>query len=186
MSFLGLLTTAIPSVTALAIAFYAYPWQKEKDREHKIDEERRRALADLINVIEDTMGNVKAASPVAVPTVPDISSERLAVQKALSLVRAYGCASVVERTIEYDRAINKYRRCMENEKTIRIKRMEEIPEGKKFTRGKEYTEAQKRSTEAYKKMIAVRLDFFEELSRTLGVTVSSAELPIEEGDEDTK
>ena len=52
-------TAAIASLTALLIAFVAYPWQRSLDRRAKFDLEQREALrkflVDWYSIVEDTM-----------------------------------------------------------------------------------------------------------------------------------
>jgi DNA-binding phage protein len=46
-----LAASALASSTALVIAFVAYPWQKRKDRELKLSEERREACRQFIALV---------------------------------------------------------------------------------------------------------------------------------------
>lgn len=46
-----IIASAIGSITALAIAFGAYPWQKRKDRQLQISLEQRKAYTDILRSI---------------------------------------------------------------------------------------------------------------------------------------
>lgn len=174
----------IAATTALLIAFVAYPWQKQKDRDQKVDEERRHAVANLILKIEALMAKVKGSALVGIKEVPSMAKEKVEAQKALSVVRAYGCAPLVECTIKYDRAIQKYRKALEKEKESRAKREEEIPSGTRFSRGPEYTSAQNATSEMREEMMKVRDAFFDKLSITLKIKVPRLELDEEKVEEE--
>lgn len=169
---------AIAGAIALVIAFVAYPWQKNKDRELKVDEEKRRAIGELIHAVERHMAVIKEANRVSVDQVPSADEERVSAQLALSLVRAYGCEAIVLATIEYDKAIRNFARKLEAEKPLRQTCGINSNTGR-LKRSPEYIEAQEARNLAWKRLTCTREVLFTKFSDELGIRVPAGDLELE-------
>ena len=171
-----LAAASVGSITALMIAVVIYPRQKELDRKLKVDEEKRRAIADLILAVESYMAKVKGSTGVAIAEVPLVDKERIALQKSLSLVRAYGCKDVVDGAILYERSIRNFATKLKAEKAKRHTCSVDPNNPDRIVRSDEYKEARSRRSESYNEMMAERITFFDLLSKALGVDVSKETL----------
>lgn len=78
----------VASATALVVAFKAYPFQKAKDRELKISEEKRAAYQRFFDAAEAFFAKLRAAAFDPTAKLPDEEFGRLEAAKAELAFRA--------------------------------------------------------------------------------------------------
>lgn len=167
---------AITAIVALVIAFKAYPWQKELDRKHKVDEEKRKVISQLILALEEYMGILTRASLVKYQTVPDTDAARLEVHKALSLVRVYGSEPVVNAAVTYERSISMYGGKLEKVKAEREK-CPPHPNREDWVQSTDaYRGAVNDKDAAYRSMKDERNVFFDALNVELNIKVPKTQI----------
>ncbi|MDO5648872.1 hypothetical protein [Paracoccus sp. (in: a-proteobacteria)] len=181
MSWLPVLTAAIASATALYIAVFVYPVQKAKDRELKIDEERRAAFAKFIEASEGYFSRLRAAVPVSVTDMPDTADDQHRTEAALALLTLYADAALSDQAQGYLAALLNYRRALQREKPLRP----EAEDGQRVKRTDDYRKAQDARDRAYKAVLSsrevcfnqMRASLAPEVSKYLGNTLTAPALP---------
>lgn len=97
-------------MTGLVIAFVAYPWQKRKDREMKIAEEKRIAYQRFFETSEMFFAKLRAAAFDKEAELPDDEFGRLEVAKAELAFR--GANAAVDACADFSQCLKDYRRCV--------------------------------------------------------------------------
>ncbi|MCX7566673.1 hypothetical protein OS189_10000 [Sulfitobacter sp. F26169L] len=182
-------TGVVAGTSALIIAFVAYPWQKEKDRVLKIEDEQRKALSELIGALDAYMAKVRLSSPLRTACVPNTETERIDVEMHLAIAGAYSGSAIEPVARGYNNGIENYQNMLEIEKEIR----RGIPEGE-FNNGlltkrpKEYVEAQDKRRTAFAEMVEFRDLFNAKVSELLRIQFAKIELkePRQSMDEEEK
>lgn len=159
----------IAATVALIVAFVAYPWQKNKDRDLKIEEEKRKVVGELIQALETHFSALSGAGAVAVDKVPSFSAEIVNLRTGSALVQAYDCKNVLNDLIAYEASAKNYIRKLTKEKELRSGCQPHKSRPDCVQRTSEYTNAQKQRSEAWLGLKNNREKLFETLGNELGV-----------------
>lgn len=100
----------VAACTALAIAFRAYPWQKELDRQLKIAEEKRQAYQRFFDASEMFFAKLRTAAFSDAPMLPDDEFGKLEVAKTDLAFR--GSDDAVKKCAKFAQHLKDYRRCI--------------------------------------------------------------------------
>ena len=156
----------------MIVAFVAYPWQKRKDRELKIDDERRAVQLKVIAAGAKIRRRMMDRAGVSHSALPDLTAESADFDESISALAIYCDDKVVGCAQVYHKKVRSYLAALRKEKSARP----EIPEGRKRAqRSIEYQELINKRHLAYREMRRAEETYLQLITHP--VNLDKVELP---------
>ena len=115
MSIWSFYAAAVTALTALAIAFIAYPWQKRKDRQQQVLSEKRETYRRFIQEANSFFGRAALGSKLSAPDMLQEHYLRVIAQSSDLIV--YAPKEVIEACQKYTQVLFEYTESIGNERS---------------------------------------------------------------------